>query len=78
MTDNTEPTHKVVVNHEDQYAIWPAGRENPAGWLDEGTRGTEEDCASRVEQIWTDLRPRSLRSHMASVAQPGSSSTSRS
>jgi MbtH protein len=32
--DNT--IYKVVVNHEEQYSIWPAEREIPLGWRDVG------------------------------------------
>ena len=35
--DNT--IYRVVVNHEEQYSIWPAGRENPLGWKDAGKVG---------------------------------------
>jgi MbtH protein len=53
--------YKVVVNHEDQYALWPADRENATGWKDAGRRGTKEACLEYVKQAWTDMRPRSLR-----------------
>jgi len=52
---------KVVINHEEQYSIWPADRENPAGWRDEGTVGTREYCLGHIDQVWTDMRPLSLR-----------------
>ncbi|MET9340065.1 MULTISPECIES: MbtH family protein [unclassified Nonomuraea] len=52
---------KVVVNHEEQYSIWPAGRDNPAGWTDEGFAGDREQCLAHVATIWTDMRPLSLR-----------------
>ena len=52
---------KVVINHEEQYAIWPADRENRPGWRDAGKRGTEADCRRYIEEVWTDMRPRSLR-----------------
>lgn len=52
---------KVVVNEEEQYSIWPADRANPAGWRDEGTRGTREACLEHIGRVWTDLRPLSLR-----------------
>ncbi|MFG1942869.1 MbtH family protein [Nonomuraea sp. NPDC048826] len=52
---------KVVVNHEEQYSVWPEGRDNPAGWTDEGVRGTREECLEHISAIWTDMRPRSLR-----------------
>lgn len=54
----------VVINDEEQYSIWPAGRERPSGWVEEGTRGTEEECLSHIDEVWTDMRPRSLREHM--------------
>jgi MbtH protein len=54
-------TVKVVINDEQQYAIWPARRENPAGWQDTGCSGTLEACESYVSESWTDMRPSSLR-----------------
>ena len=40
--DEQEDTtiYKVVINHEEQYSIWPAERENPLGWSDAGKSGT--------------------------------------
>ncbi len=60
--DNT--IYKVVLNHEEQYSIWPADRENPLGWKDEGTTGTKEECLAHIKEIWTDMRPLSLRQKM--------------
>ncbi|MFJ1704778.1 MbtH family protein [Kitasatospora sp. NPDC088346] len=51
----------VVVNDEEQYSLWPAHREPPAGWHAEGTRGSREECLARVAEVWTDLRPLSAR-----------------
>jgi MbtH protein len=56
--------YKVVVNHEEQYSIWPAHRESPEGWRDEGTVGSLEECQDHVRKIWTDLRPLSVRKEM--------------
>lgn len=53
--------YKVVVNHEEQYSIWPADREIPPGWQDAGKSGTKEECLAYIEEIWTDMRPLSLR-----------------
>ena len=61
--DNT--TYKVVVNHEDQYSIWPADRENAPGWRDAGKVGTKQECLDFIEEVWTDMRPLSLRKAMA-------------
>jgi MbtH protein len=57
-------TYKVVVNHEEQYSIWPAHRENPSGWRDDGTTGTKAECLAYIKEVWTDMRPLSLRKRM--------------
>jgi MbtH protein len=57
-------TYKVVVNHEEQYSIWPSDRENPAGWRDAGKSGTKAECLAYVKEVWTDMRPLSLRKQM--------------
>lgn len=57
--------YKVVVNHEEQYSIWPADRENALGWNDAGKTGTKAECLAYIEEVWTDMRPLSLRKKMA-------------
>ncbi|GAT66858.1 MbtH family NRPS accessory protein [Planomonospora sp. ID91781] len=54
-------SHLVVVNHEEQYSIWPSGRELPDGWRAEGFSGDREECLAHIERVWTDLRPLSVR-----------------
>ncbi|MEW2050550.1 MbtH family protein [Streptomyces sp. NPDC051445] len=61
-------TYRVVRNDEDQYSIWWAERDLPAGWTAEGTEGTREQCLSRIAEVWTDMRPRSLRERMEADA----------
>ena len=56
--------YKVVVNHEEQYSIWPAERENPVGWRDAGTIGSKTECLTYIREVWTDMRPLSLRKTM--------------
>jgi len=56
--------YKVVVNHEEQYSIWPADRENALGWNDAGKTGTKEECLAYIKEVWTDMRPLSLRKKM--------------
>lgn len=63
--------YRVVVNDEEQYALWPADRDNAPGWRDEGTTGTRETCLRRIEEIWTDMRPASLRRRMDGPAADG-------
>lgn len=72
ITDNEEPdtqTYKVVVNHEEQYSIWPADRENPPGWRDGGKTGPKGECLAFIDEVWTDMRPLSLRRQMDDANQ---------
>jgi MbtH protein len=60
-------TYKVVLNHEEQYSIWPRDRANPLGWRDEGTVGNKKECLQHIDRVWTDMRPLSLRIQMERV-----------
>jgi MbtH protein len=62
--------YRVVVNHEEQYSIWPEDLEIPAGWRDAGKCGPKGECLAHVREVWTDMRPLSLRRQMD--AEPGS------
>jgi MbtH protein len=62
--DGADERFRVVVNDEGQYSIWPASRENPPGWKDGGREGTREECVAYVDEVWTDMRPASLRRAM--------------
>lgn len=57
--------YEVVMNHEEQYSIWPEGREVPAGWRTVGKAGPKADCLAYIETVWTDMRPLSLRQAMS-------------
>ena len=63
-TQQDDANYKVVVNHEEQYSIWPAERANPAGWRDEGKVGRKADCLAHIDEVWTDMRPLSVRTAM--------------
>jgi MbtH protein len=54
--------YKVVVNAEQQYSIWLLDRENPLGWLDAGRTGSKAECLAYIKDVWTDMRPLSVRS----------------
>ena len=60
--------YKVVLNHEEQYSIWPADRENPLGWRDGGKTGLKQECLEYIKEVWTDMRPLSLRKQMDQTA----------
>lgn len=56
--------YKVVINDEAQYSLWPADRENPVGWKDVGVSGSKKECLEYIKEVWTDMRPLSLRKKM--------------
>jgi len=65
MTTMTESLYLIVVNHEGQYSIWPHERALPLGWSAQGEAASREDCLSRINTLWTDMRPLSLQRRMA-------------
>ncbi len=56
--------YKVLVNHEEQYSIWPDYKEMPLGWKAVGKSGLKSECLSYIKEVWTDMRPLSLRQQM--------------
>jgi MbtH protein len=69
-TDEREDnrTYNVVMNHEEQYSIWPADRENARGWTFAGKSGPKQECLDYIKEVWTDMRPLSLRKKMEQAA----------
>jgi MbtH protein len=65
--------YKAVVNHyESQYSIWPVERSNPLGWRDAGKSGLKAECLAYIKEVWTDMRPLSLRKRLEEMAKPSS------
>lgn len=62
--DEDQTVYTVVLNDEEQYSIWPADREIPPGWREAGKSGTKAECLAYIEEVWTDMRPLSLRKRM--------------
>ena len=60
-TSTVERLYEVVINTEEQYSIWPAGKMIPAGWRSVGTPGTKVSCLDYINNVWTDMKPLSLR-----------------
>jgi MbtH protein len=56
--------YRVVVNHEEQYSLWPAERDLPPGWRDVGKQGRKAECLAYIKEVWIDMRPLSLRVKM--------------
>ncbi len=69
--DDDDREYRVVVNHEEQYSIWPVDREVPLGWKDVGKQGTRQECLDYIEEVWTDMRPLSLRKKMEEMEKQG-------
>ena len=69
MEDQAAGDFVVVVNHEEQYSIWPAGRSLPLGWKEVGVRGSRATCLDHIERVWVDMRPLSLRQAMGEARQ---------
>jgi MbtH protein len=66
--EEDQRTYTVVVNHEDQYSIWFADRQLPLGWREVGKQGLKSDCLAYIKEVWTDMRPLSLRKQMVERA----------
>jgi MbtH protein len=67
LADIEEAIFVVVVNDEEQYSLWPAQKAIPRGWHGSRYRGSKADCLAYIEQVWTDMRPRSLRERMGEL-----------
>lgn len=70
--DQEDAEFTVVVNHEEQYSIWPSYKELPAGWRAVGVQGKKAECLDYIEQTWTDMRPLSLRKAMENASSDAS------
>lgn len=66
--DDDTREYAVVINHEEQYSIWPTGRDLPSGWSEVGVRGAKRECLDHIDKVWTDMRPLSLRKAMAAAS----------
>lgn len=67
--EDDKAIYKVVVNHEEQYSIWLVDRDNPLGWSEVGKSGPKDECLAYIKEVWTDMRPLSLRKRMEELAR---------
>jgi len=65
--------YTVVLNHEEQYSIWPKSKSIPAGWRAAGNEGRKAECLQYIDKVWMDMRPLSLRRKMEADLQSSSS-----
>jgi uncharacterized protein YbdZ (MbtH family) len=61
--------YKVIMNHEEQYSIWLDYKEIPLGWKHVGKTGPKAECLAYIKDVWTDMRPLSLRKQMEEFAK---------
>jgi MbtH protein len=61
----------IVKNHEEQYSIWSVDKDLPAGWETVEQPAPKQACLDRIDEIWTDMRPASLRAAMAAAGLDG-------
>ena len=66
--EQDDTIYRVVVNHEEQYSIWPDFKDVPAGWREVGRTGPKSECLEYIKEVWTDMRPLSLRRQMEADA----------
>ncbi|MCA1323716.1 MbtH family protein [Herbaspirillum sp. alder98] len=66
--DRDDTNFRVLVNHEEQYSLWPDYKAVPGGWRDTGVAGSRAECLQHIESVWVDMRPRSLRDFMQEQA----------
>ncbi len=53
--------YAVIINHEEQYSIWPIDLSIEKGWRPVGITCTKDQCLRQIEELWTDMRPLSIR-----------------
>ena len=67
--DREDEIFRVLMNHEEQYSIWPEWKAIPGGWRDMVIVGDKKSCLEYIEKVWTDMRPLSLRRFMDEQAE---------
>jgi MbtH protein len=67
--ENETRLFRVVVNQEEQYSIWPADKPLPNGWSPTGTEGSKQSCLEYIREVWTDMRPASVRQRLETVGR---------
>jgi len=68
MEEEDTREYVVLVNCEEQYSLWLADLEIPKGWREVFPRNNKKACLEYVKEVWTDMRPLSLRKAMAEAS----------
>ncbi len=67
--EEDQTIYAVVANDEEQYSIWPEYKQLPPGWRTVGKSGPKAECLAHIKEVWTDMRPLSLRKQMDADAR---------
>ncbi len=62
--------YRVIINDEEQYSVWPDFKAIPVGWRAAGKTGAKAECLAFINEVWTDMRPLSLRRQMGEKSDP--------
>lgn len=69
--DDDRFEYQVLVNHEEQYSLWPTFKQIPNGWRQVGPTGSKQECLDYVERVWTDITQLSVRKQLAEADAAG-------
>ena len=63
--ESDDLVYVILLNGEEQYSIWPSFKDVPSGWKKVGKEGSKSECIAYIDEVWTDMRPLSLRMTMS-------------
>lgn len=69
--ENEQGSYLVLVNHEGQHSLWPAGMDVPDGWTSVFGPTDRQACVDYVNEHWVDMRPKSLIEAMEAASGAG-------
>jgi uncharacterized protein YbdZ (MbtH family) len=58
--EDDSKSYSIIVNHENQYSLWPTFRQVPSGWAAVGVQAKRRECLEWITEKWKDMRPASL------------------
>lgn len=64
MSSQDSEDYICLINAEEQYSLWFAWKKIPLGWKKVGPQGNKDVCLQYIKEMWTDMRPKSLREMM--------------
>jgi MbtH protein len=83
--DDDDGAFYALINQEEQHSLWPTFKPLPGGWTvvyGVPAGKPHQEVLDWIDRAWTDLRPKSLRDHIATydataAAEPQGAAPSR-